>query len=37
MKVVADFLVTADREILRVRKVQHVEIITAQRFSELLP
>jgi putative PIN family toxin of toxin-antitoxin system len=32
----ADFLVTADREILRVRKVQDVEIITAQRFAELL-
>jgi putative PIN family toxin of toxin-antitoxin system len=32
----ADFLVTADKEILRVRKVQDVEIITAQRFAELL-
>ena len=31
-----DYLITADREILRVRKVQDVEIITAQRFAELL-
>jgi putative PIN family toxin of toxin-antitoxin system len=32
----ADFLITADREILRVHKVEDVENVTAQRFAELL-
>jgi uncharacterized protein len=32
----ADYLVTADREILRLGKVRDVEIITAEMFADLL-
>jgi predicted nucleic acid-binding protein len=32
----ADYLITADRELLSVRKVRDVEIITAEAFGEKL-
>lgn len=32
----AHYLVTADRELLKLKKVQGVEIVTAQRFEQLL-
>ena len=37
LKAKADYLVTADKEILKVRKVEDVEIITTQQWEDLLP